>query len=149
MPSYGTDQGLIAYLGMTGRSLCPGTVPAVARHYGTLYVDSFEDCFRGTALTDENSFPRNLWPVVPVNVEYASYEAAYAWCNGVEIFGGGGTAGGQVTRERVDVIEVSYAAPQEGQGWWEMNRFILPAAYALLLPFFKRKGGLGYSAFIV
>lgn len=149
MPSYGTDAGLIAYLAETGRTLPPDAVPAQVRATGTLYVDSFEDMYRGTALTDENSFPRDLWPTVPTRVEYATYEAAYAYATGVVLFGTGGTAGGQVIREKVDVLEVQYAGPQEGMGWWEANRYILPAAYALLLPFFKRPGGLGYAAFIV
>lgn len=149
MPSYGSDAGLIAYLAETGRVLPVAAVPAQVRAVGTLYVDSFEPCYRGVAVSTDNSFPRDLWPVVPTRVEYATYEAAYASANGVALFGTGGTAGGQVTREKVDVIEVEYAGPQEGQGWWESNMFILPQAYALLLPFFKRKGGLGYAAFIV
>lgn len=149
MPSYGSDADLIAYLATTGRTLPDGAVPSAVRAMGTLYVDSFEDCFRGTALTEENSFPRDLWPDVPERVEQAAYEAAYAYASGVDIFGSGGTSSGQVVREKVDVLEVQYAGPQSGQGWWEANRFILPLAYALLLPFFKRKGGSGYSAFIV
>lgn len=149
MPSYGTDAGMIGYLAMTGRVLPVGAVPAQARAMGTIYVDSFEDMFRGSALSDENSFPRDLWPVVPVRVEQAAYEAGYAWSSGVEIMGSGGTAGGQVIREKVDVLEVQYAGPQDGQGYWEANRFILPLAYALLLPYFKRKGGFGYAAFVV
>lgn len=137
MPSYGSDAGLIAYLDATGRELPVDAEPAIVRHYGTLYVDSFEDMYRGTRLAEENSFPRDLWPVVPTNVEHAAYEAGYAYATGVPIFGGGGTSGGQVIREKVDVLEVQYAEPTGD--WWEFNRYILPLAYALLLPFFKVK----------
>lgn len=150
MPSYGSDAGLAAYLTATGRTLPAGMTADVARHYGTVYVDSFEDMYRGTAVSTDNSFPRDLWPVVPAAVEHAAYEAAFAYASGVPIFGGGGTAGGQVVREKVDVLEVQYAAQESGSGgWWDNNRYILPLAYALLLPFFKRKGAFTPSAFIV
>lgn len=150
MPSYGSDAGLTNYLTATGRTLPVGATAAVARHYGTVYVDSFEDMYRGTAVTTDNSFPRDLWHVVPTAVEHAAYEAAFAYANGVDIFSAGGSAGGQVVREKVDVLEVQYAAPEAGSGgWWENNRYILPLAYALLLLFFKRKGATAPSAFIV
>lgn len=147
--AYGTDQGLTNYLALSGRTL-PGTTTAeIARFWGSLYVDQFEQCYRGTALQFDASFPRDLFDPVPVNVEYATYEAGYAWASGVVIFGGGGTAGGQVTSEAVDTLKVTYAAPQDGWGYWESNMFILPAAYALLLPFMKRKGGFYPSALVV
>ena len=149
MPSYGTNTGLTAYLAASGRTLPVGADADVVRFWGTLYVDQFAQCYRGSPLTTDNTFPRDLWPVVPANVEYATYEAAFAYASGVAIFGGGGTAGGQVIREKVDVLEVAYAAPQDGTGYWENNMFILPAAYAMLLPFMKRKGGFFPSAMVV
>ena len=149
MPRYGTNEGLTAYLTASGRTLPVGADPDVVRFWGSLYVDQFEQCYRGSALQTDASFPRDLWPVVPVNVEYATYEAAFAYASGVPIFGGGGTTGGQVIREKIDVIEQAYAAPQDGTGYWENNMFILPAAYALLLPFMKRKGGFFPSAMVV
>lgn len=133
MPSYGTDQGLEDYLMLTGRELPDGANPTVLRHWGTQYVDSFEDLYCGVALSPDNSFPRDLWPVVPERVEYAAYEAALAYAEGVTLFGGGGTSGGQVIKERVDVLEIQYAAPTGD--WWGANRFIWPLAYSLLLPF--------------
>ena len=145
MPSYGNDTDFLAYLTATGRSLPVGASADVARHYGTVYVDSWEDQYRGRALTTENSFPRNLWKPVPTAVEHAAYEASLAWADGVDIFGTGGTAGGQVVREKVDVLEVQYAAPEDGGGWWDANRYVLPLAYALLLPFMRRKGSSGCS----
>lgn len=150
--AYGDDAALVAYLALTGRALPVGYLPATARQYGSMYVDLWEQDYLGTAVTYDASFPRDLWPAVPDRVEHAAYEAGFAYAGGLDIFGTGGTAGGQVTREKVDVIEVQYAGPQDGQGWWDANRYVLPLAYALLLPFFRRKTACGFggaSAFIV
>lgn len=132
--AYGSDADLIAYLALTGRSLPTGYVPAQVREMGSLWVDGFEDLFCGVALSADASFPRDLYDPVPARVEHAAYEAGYAWATGAAIFGAGGTAGGQVIKERVDVIEVGYAAP-DGASWWANNRYIVPMAYAHLLPF--------------
>lgn len=150
MPSYGSDQGLIDYLAQSGRVIPAGMTPAVARYWGSQYVNLWEDRYKGVAVSLPDSFPRDLWPVVPVAVEYATYEAAFAYASGVDLFGGGGTAGGQVVREKVDVLEVHYAEPQSGGfgGYWDNNRFILPLAYALLLPFMRKAGGVP-AAFVV
>ena len=148
MASYGTDQGLEDYLAETGRAIPSGVTLSSARYNGTLYVDQFEHKFMSHALTDANSFPRQKWPVVPARVEYAAYEAGYAYATGVDIFGSGGSFAGQVVKERVDVLSVDYAGPQDGMGYWEANMFILPRAYALLLPFFRRGGAYG-AAFVV
>ena len=145
--AYGSDAEMTAYLSLTGRSVPVTTTPAIARQYGSQYVDSFEMEYRGAAVDTDASFPRDLWPVTPVRVEQATYEAGYAWASGVAIFGTGGTIGGQVIREKLDVLEVQYAAPEGG--YWEANRYILPLAYSLLLPFFKRAGGFFPSAFVV
>lgn len=153
MPSYGNDAGLVNYLTTTGRALPVDAVPAVVRHYGTVYVDSLEDLYCGTALSVENSFPRDLYNPIPERVVQASYEAAFAYATGIPIFGDGGSAGGQVVREKVDVLEITYAAPTDGTGWWAHNRFILPLAYSLLLPFLclPKEGGCGggSAAFVV
>lgn len=147
--AYGTNAGLQDYLAASGRTLPSGADADVVRFWGSLYVDSFEDLYRGVALQGGASFPRDLWPAVPQAVEWAAYEAGFAWADGVAIFGSGGAAGGQVVKEKIDVIEVQYAAPQDGTGYWENNRFILPAAYALLLPFMFRKGRFFPSAVVV
>ena len=147
--AYGSNTELAAYLAASGRTLPVGADPDVVRFWGSAYVNSFEDLYRGVALQTDASFPRDLWPVVPQAVEWAAYEAGFAWADGVAIFGGGGSAGGQVIKERVDTLEVQYAAPQDGTGYWENNRFILPAAYALLLPFMFRKGRFFPSAMVV
>lgn len=144
--AYGTDAAMVAYLTATGRTLPADAVPSVLREVGSSYVDSFEMKFRGYALTESASFPRDAWPVVPERIEHATYEAAWALSQGVALFGEGGTAGGQVIREKVDVLEVQYAAPEGG--WWDANQYILPRAYILLFPFFRRHSAYA-SAFVV
>lgn len=149
MPAYGSDAALIAYLAESGRVLPTGMTPAVARYWGSAYVNMWEDRYYSTAIALPDSFPRVEYDPVPVPVEYATYEAAFAYASGVDLFGAGGTAGGQVTEERVDVISVKYAAPTDGAaGYWDSNRFILPLAYALLLPY-MRKANATSGAFVV
>ena len=133
--AYGSDQGMIDFLEQTGRGLPEGVSVAVARYWGSLYCDQIEQEYCGVAMTTDASFPRDLYDPVPVRVEHAAYEAGYAWATGIAIFGDGGSFGGQVIEERVDVISVKYAGPSDGFDYWESNRFILPAAYAHLLPF--------------
>lgn len=132
--AYGSDAAMIEYLARTGRVLPADAVPAHVREVGSEYVDGFEDIFCGHAVSYDASFPRDLYPDVPKRVEQAAYEAAYAFATGVPIFGNGGTSGGQVIEERVDVLGVKYAAPQDSD-WWSANRYILPLAYSKLLPF--------------
>lgn len=147
--AYGSDQGLTDYLAQSGRVLPAGMTPAVARYWGSQYVNLWEDRYKGVAIALPDSFPRDLYDPVPVAVEYATYEAAFAHASGVDLFGTGGTAGGQVIREKIDVLEVQYAEPQAGfGGYWDNNRFILPLAYALLLPFMRKAGGIP-AAFVV
>lgn len=147
----GTDQGLIDYLSLTGRALPPGASPSVARQWGTMYVGLFEDKYKGVAISPPDPFPRDIYNPTPIQVEYATYEASLAWADGVDLFGTGGTVGGQVTEVRIDVISEKYAAPESGSGfggYWDNNRFILPLAYALLLPFMRKAGGIP-AAFVV
>lgn len=153
--AYGTNQGLIDYLATTGRTMPTGADPDVVRAWGSIYVNMWEDRYLGVAVALPDSFPRDMWPVVPVSVEYAAYEAGYAWSTGTwNGASAGGTAGGQVIKERVDVLEVQYAAPQDGSSWWINNRYIIPLAYALLQPFMKPEAtngcsGAPGSAFVV
>lgn len=147
--AYGSDSAMVAYLALTGRVVHPDHDVAVARQYGSLYVDQFEQDYRGCATTTDASFPRDLWTAVPTRVDHAAYEAGYAWSNGVAIFGNGGTMAGTVTSEKVYTLAVTYAEPQAGVGYFDNNRYILPLAYTLLLPFLKRKGGFFPSAMVV
>ena len=149
--AYGSDTGLATYLALTGRALPNGYAPATAREFGTMYVNLWEDRYKGVAVALPDSFPRDLWPVVPVPVEYATYEAGLAYANGVDIFGTGGTAGGQVKREKVDVLEQEFFGPQDGQSFWDAGRYILPLAYQYLKPYMNPDGkcGVGGGAFVV
>lgn len=146
--AYGTDAAMVAYIEATGRTLPEGAVLSALRSAGSEYTDSFEMRFRGYALDTNASFPRDVWPVVPERIEHAAYEAGWAVSQGADLFGQGGSYGGQVIREKVDVLQVDYAAPSEGMGYWELNQFILPRAYILLFPFFRRHQAYG-AAFIV
>ena len=147
--AYGSDSAMTAYLALTGRVVHPSHSTAVAREYGSLYVDQFEQDYRGCAVTTDASFPRDLWETVPTRVEHAAYEAGYAWSNGAPVFGDGGTMAGTVTSEKVDTLAVTYAEPMQGVGYFDNNRYILPPAYTLLLPFLKRKGGFYPAALVV
>lgn len=138
---------MIDYLALTGRSLPAGVLPAVARQWGAMYVGQFESRFKGVAVDLPDPFPRDIYNPTPISVEYAVYEAGLAWADGVELFGQGGTTGGQVIEESVDVLRVRYAGPQAGSSYYDDNLFIYPPAYYLLLPFFKSKWGA--SAFVV
>lgn len=151
--AYGSVSEMVSYLARTGRALPDDAILEQALEYGSDYVDQFEDIFCGKALSYNASFPRDRYVEVPRKVEQAAYEAAYAFATGVPIFGDGGMSSGQVTKEKVDVLELTYASPQDGSDWWVNNRYILPQAYSKLLPFIcipdpdGCKGGP--SAFIV
>lgn len=150
---YGSDLGLTEYLALTGRTLPVGAVPAQVRYAGSEWIDSLEDLYCGVAKSPDASFPRDVADPVPLRVEQAAYEAGYAWVTGTDIFGAGGTAGGQVTKEKVDVLEVQYAEPQSGD-WFTNNRYIVPRAWAKLLPYLclpSEDGGCtgGPAAFVV
>ena len=147
--SYGSDQGMVDFLAETGRELPSGVSVSAARYWGSLYCDQFEDLYRGVALQSGASFPRDVFNPIPSGVEIATYEAGFAWADGVPLFGAGGSAASQVIKEKVDVLEQQFAAPQDGVGWWDSNRYFYPAAYALLLPFMFRKGRFFPSAMVV
>ena len=151
MPSYGTDEDFAIYLTSTGRTLPAGIVPAVVRADGTLWVDQWENRFRSTALTDTNSFPRIEWPIVPERVEQASYEAAWAVSQGIDIWGAPVSAGaGNVVMEKVDVLSVQYQGVQSTDAWdfYDAARLMLPRAYALLVPYLRRNDTTA-AAFVV
>lgn len=151
MASYGTNEAFVAYLTATGRALPDGADPDVLRLDGTLWVDQWETRYRSAPLTVDNSFPRVAWPAVPTRVEQAAYEAAWAVSQGVDIWGAPSSAGvGNVVREKVDVLELQYSGPQASNAWdfYDYARVMLPRAYALLVPFFKRNDAYG-AAFVV
>ncbi len=107
---YGTVSDMNAYLAMTGRSI-PEAQQAFALEAGSMYIDTvYWDEFCGSPANEDGAaFPRAGSALVPTRVQRAAYEAAYLWSQDATSLSGGGTASGQVTREKVDVIEVSYA----------------------------------------
>lgn len=146
---YGSDAAFLDYLALSGRTLPATMTPAVARYWGSMYVNSFERRYKGSAISLPDSFPRDIYNPVPVPVEYAAYEAGLAYAEGVALFGSGGTSSGQVVRERIDVIEIQYAGPSDkSAGYYEDNLFIWPLAYQYLVPYMK-VGSFFASAIVV
>lgn len=145
--AYGSDAAMVAYLAKTGRVIPAGTDVSVAREVGSLWVNSFQ--FRGEKVIpdQEDQFPRNKSnPVAnptPREIEYSAYEAGYAYATGVDIWGTGGTMGGQVIREKVDVLEVQRAEPKftNFAEFADAMRVLIPMAYRYLEPWLRRREG--------
>src|SRR5690625_2681535 len=137
MAAYGTDQGLIDYLERTGRET--DRDPAHVREMGSLWVDSF--CFKSSREDpdQERKFPRKKYGM-PQAVEYAAYEAGYAWAEGDDIWGSQNFR--PVVREKVDVLEVQYAEPQ-ATDLVSYARMMMPIAYAYLEPYLCAPRGGG------
>lgn len=112
---YGTTQGLEDYAELTGRTIPDGANLAAALYNASLYIDgTYWDDFCGEPATDDSAFPRKGSTTVPQRVINATYEAALMWIADSASLSFSGSQGGQVIKEKVDVIEVQYAAPQEG-----------------------------------
>lgn len=147
---YGTVVGLEQYAIDTGRTLPPDANLTAALYNASLYIDGvYWDDFCGEAATDDAAFPRKGSTEVPQRVINAAYEAAIQWILDPASLSGSGTAGGQVIREKVDVIEVQYASPS---GDWSISDGIprfsviegLLKPYLCILP-----DGVGGGAFVV
>ena len=108
MPAYGTDIGLTAYATGTGRTV--NGDPAQLRMLATYYIDgTYWHQFKGSPASDDNYFNP-----VPERVLNATYEAALLLDADAGALSSGSVSnagGGAVTQEKVDVISVSYAAP--------------------------------------
>lgn len=112
---YGTVAGLEAYAVMTGRVIPPDANLTAALYHASMYIDgTYWDDFCGVPATDDAAFPRKGSTTVPERVINATYEAALMWIADNDSLSFSGSQGGQVIREKVDVIEVQYAAPQDG-----------------------------------
>ena len=117
--TYGTTQGLQGYADATGRTIPAGASLDAALYNASLYIDgTYWDDFCGEPATDDAAFPRKGQSDVPQRVINATYEAALAWIANPTSLSASGSAGGQVVKEKVDVIEVAYAAPQ---GEWSIG----------------------------
>lgn len=109
---YGTPEGLEAYAAMSGRTLPADANLEAALYNASLYIDGlYWDDFCGKPASMDAAFPREGSTVVPQRIINATYEAALLWLADAGSLSVGGSAGGQVIREKVDVIEVQYASP--------------------------------------
>ena len=112
--AYGTNGGLTAYATARGVTLT-GDLDFL-RDVASGYIDgAYWDRFKGIADTDEDAFPRDLYPLpVPDKVANASYEAAILYDADAKSLSSGAVSNagsGAVSMERVDVIQVSYHSP--------------------------------------
>lgn len=159
--AYGTNEGLTAYATATGRTLT-GDLD-VARTIASSYIDGlYWDRFIGTAV----DLYGDAWPrsgitgvddsTVPDRVLNGVYEAACLWdANNSALTAGGvsNNGSGTVASERVDVISVSYHAPQ-GDDHLSDDSVIdntprHDTVEAHLRPFLRRHWGAASSAFVV
>ena len=119
MAGYGTDADFAAWLADNGLTLPVGAVPAVMRNRGAGYLDaaygSRLTCSYPTGGVDqERAFPRTGLPFVPPDATprawiNASYRAAYLIAIVPASLSATINPCARVTREKVGVIEVSYA----------------------------------------
>lgn len=145
--AYGSDLMMASYLLKTGRSVPNGYDISAVREMGALWVNSFTYRGEKVSSSQEDQFPRNRSnPVAnptPREVEYASYEAGYAYASGVDIWGGAGSQLDVVVREKVDVLEVQRAEPKftNFAEFADAMRVLIPMAYRYLEPWLRRREG--------
>lgn len=151
MQVYGTVQGLEDYAALTGRTLPVGANLDAALYMATMYIDgAYWNDFCGTAAGEDNAFPRKGQTVVPSRVVNATYEAAIQYLSDQSSLSVGGSQSSAVIKEKVDVIEVQYAAPTDGSDFLEngMPRYSL--VENLLKPYLcSLPDGVGGWAFVV
>ena len=126
--SYGTNSGADDYHSARGNTAwtdAAGSDKTVARLRGSEYVDqNFRASFPGykTGLRDQvREWPRTDaydiesnhigFDVVPIEVEYATYEAALRELQNPGSLFPDFKPGQQVKREKVDVLEIEYTGP--------------------------------------
>lgn len=149
--SYGTVAGLQAYADLTGRDIPSGANLDAALYHASMYIDgTYWNDFCGEAATDDAAFPREGSTTVPERVVNATYEAALLWLSDSSSLSFGGSQGGQVVREKVDVIEVQYAAPEAGGDVIVNGTPRFSVIEGLLAPLLCRlPDGMGGYAFVV
>lgn len=148
--TYGTPQGLQDYATATGRTIPVGANLDAALYNASMYIDgTYWDELCGEPASMDAAFPRKGQASVPQRVINATYEAALTWLadNGSLTYSG--SQSGQVIKEKVDVIEVGYAAPS---GNWSVDngtpRFSV--IEGLLKPYIcTLPDGVGGMAFVV
>lgn len=148
---YGDVSGLEQYALDTGRTLPSGANLTAALYNASMYIDgTYWDDFCGEPATDDAAFPRKGQSSVPQRVINATYEAAIQWLGDKGSLTLGGSAGGQVIREKVDgAVEVAYAAPSGD--FLADGTPLYSAIEGLLKPLLCRpvEGGSGGYAFVV
>lgn len=148
--TYGTVAGLTQYADDTGRTIQSGANLDAALYNASMYIDGlYWKDFCGEPASLDAAFPRKGQSTVPLRVINATYEAALAWINDPNALSFSGSVGGQVVREKVDVIEVAYAAPKDG---WTVRDGIprFGVIEGLLAPYLCVIGdGVGGFAFVV
>lgn len=124
MAGYGTDQGFEDWLTMNGHVLPEGApAPAILRQRGSQYIDGlYGSRFSGQptgGFAQDRAWPRadasahgQSIPadVIPVAVEQAAYAAAVQEAISPGSLSVAASASGAIKREKVDVLEVEYAA---------------------------------------
>ena len=148
--TYGTTAGLTQYATDTGRTIPSGANLDAALFNASMYIDgTYWKDFCGEPATDDAAFPRNGQTTVPVRVINATYEAAFAWIADTNALSFSGSSSGHVIKEKVDVIEVAYAAPKDG---WTVRDGIprFGVIEGLLAPYLcVIDGNVGGFAFVV
>lgn len=157
--AYGTNAGLTAYATSTGRTVTgdPDVLRLVASNYlDGLYwdryigepVDTYGDAWPRTGITGVTT--------VPERVENATYEAALLYdadANALTTGSVSSNGSGAIASEKVDVISVSYHAPQ-GDDHLADDAVIDNAprystVEAFLRPFLRSGWGANVAAFVV
>lgn len=157
--AYGTNTGLTAYATSTGRTVTgdPDVLRTVASAYlDGLYwlryigapVDTYGDAWPRTGITGVAT--------VPERVDNATYEAALLYDADPSALTAGGVSNsgsGAVASEKVDVIAVSYHAPQNGDNMADDTVIDNTPRYdvieGLLRPFLRTSWGASVAAFVV
>tara|TARA_R110000851_G_scaffold178010_3_gene324925 strand:- start:704 stop:1168 length:465 start_codon:yes stop_codon:yes gene_type:complete len=154
MSAYGTDLGLTDYATATGRTVT-GTA-AQLRAAATDYLDgTYWYRFKGTALTDDNAYPRVGSTVVPDRIDRATYEAALILDADASALSTGSVtnnSAGAIASEKVDVISVSYHAPNMDSMSDDTvldNAPKYSAIENILRPLLNRWDGADAAAFVV
>lgn len=149
MAGYGTDTAFEGWLADNGLVLPLGApTPAVLRQRGSAYIDGLYEVrlpgSRAGGFAQERAQPRTgatfngeaiPADVIPLAWEHASYYAAYQEAVSPGSLSVAASTSGAVKREKVDVLEVEYAA---GSGNAVADATVrLSAVEGLLAPFFS------------
>ena len=160
--AYGTAQGLTDYATLTGRTFTGNAAVAlqVASNYinGSAFwdrwigepVDQYGDAWPRSGITGVSTTG------IPDRVINAVYEAALIYAEDPNAFSSGSVTNngsGAIASERVDVLSVSYHAPQDDSHLAEDTVIDNTPRYSaiedLLTPFLSRFFGASVSAFVV